>query len=511
MIINLQVIIMKYISSSRMKAIDKNCEYLGLVPVQLMENAGAAIARTVREKLENGRVLFVAGRGNNGGDAFVAARHLAGSSGYIIKVILLGKAQEIKTVEACHNFSLLKFSGVETLEIKDSSQLADAVSNWFSEADLIVDAVFGTGVKGIIKEPESKAIDFINRTGKEGRPVISVDIPSGLDPDGGDFKKAVHAELTVTFHRMKTGLISEKAKEYTGAIKIAEIGVCVDAEQYVGPGDLTMLQKRKSRGHKGDSGKILVIGGGPYSGAPALAALAALKAGADLVTMAVPAPVAEIVASYSPNLIVRKLSSNMLCPEDLPVLSDLINSHDVVIIGMGLGRATETFEAIRKILPFCRKVVLDADALSALSGPICETLAGNCELIVTPHTREFALLRGIETPENYEARIKAVREFSEEKGVITLLKGKIDIISDGKQTLLNRTGNAGMTVGGTGDVLAGLTGSLFSRNPAFLAAACAAYINGAAGDLAFEKAGNGLLATDVIEKIPELIREADIG
>jgi NAD(P)H-hydrate epimerase len=117
----------------------------------------------------------------------------------------------------------------------------------------------------------------------------------------------------------------------------------------------------------------------------------------------------------------------------------------------------------------------------------------------------------METPDVPDAREKAAREFAEEKGVITLLKGKVDIISDGKQTLLNRTGNPGMTVGGTGDVLAGITGSLFSRNPAFLAAACAAYINGAAGDLAFEKAGNALLATDVIEKIPEIIKEAGIG
>ncbi len=502
---------MKLINSSRMKAIDRNCEHLGLLPIQLMENAGAVIAQNIRERLESGKILFVAGRGNNGGDAFVASRHLAGSSGYTVKVILLGKAQDIKTREAVHNFSLLRFSNVQILEIRDSSQLTAEAPNWFLEADVIVDAVFGTGVKGDIKEPESTAIDLINRAGKSGKTVISVDIPSGLDPDGEDFGKAVNAELTVTFHRMKIGLLSDKAKEYTGTIKVAEIGVCADAEQYVGPGDLTMLHRRKSEGHKGDSGKILVIGGGPYSGAPALAALAALKAGADLVTVAVPAPVAGIVASYSPDLIVRKLSSNILCPEDLPVLSDLINSHDVVVMGMGLGRMQETFETVRKILPFCRRAVLDADALSALSGSTFETVAGNCELIVTPHAGEFARLRGMETPENHEARMKAVREFSEEKGVVTLLKGKIDIISDGKQTLQNRTGNAGMTVGGTGDVLAGLTGALFSRNPAFLAAACAAYINGSAGDLAFEKSGNGLLATEVVEKIPEIIKEADIG
>lgn len=500
---------MKYISSLRMKAIDINCAYLGLSSLQLMENAGAAIAQSIKERLGSGKVLFVAGRGNNGGDAFVAARHLAGTPGYLVRVILLGKASDIGTEEALHNFSLLRFSRVQTLEIRDSSQLT--TSEWFSESDLLVDAIFGTGIKGKLKEPELTAIDLINKERKNGKTVIAIDIPSGLDPDGGDFEKAVYADLTVTFHRMKFGLLTEQAKEHTGTVKVAEIGVCADAEQYAGPGDLQMLQKRNPEAHKGNAGKILVIGGGPYSGAPALAALAALRAGADLVTVAVPESVARIVASYSPDLIVRKLTSNILCPEDLSILPDLINSHDVVVMGMGLGRATETLEAVRKILPFCRKVVLDADALSALSGTFFETLAGNCEIIVTPHAGEFARLRGVETPEDPETREKAVREFSEEKGVVTLLKGKIDIISDGKQTLLNRTGNPGMTVGGTGDVLAGITGSLFSRNQAFLAAACAAFINGAAGDLAFEKAGNSLLATDVLEMIPEIIKEAGIG
>jgi NAD(P)H-hydrate epimerase len=500
---------MKYISSLRMKAIDTNCAYLGMSPLQLMENAGAALAQGVKEKLASGKILFVAGRGNNGGDAFVAARHLAGIPGYFVRVMLLGKDRDIGTEEALHNFSLLRFSRVETLEIRDSSQLR--ASEWFSEADVLVDAVFGTGVKGKIREPESTAIDLINGEGKAGKTVIAVDIPSGLDPEGGDFDKAVYADLTVTFHRMKAGLLTEQAKEHTGTLKVAEIGVCADAERYVGPGDLQMLQKRKPEAHKGNGGRILIIGGGPYSGAPALAALAALKTGADLVTVAVPKSIAEIVASYSPDLIIRKLSSNLLCPEDLSILPDLINSHDVVVMGMGLGRANETFEAVRKILPFCRKVVLDADALSALSGTLFKTLAGNCEIIVTPHAGEFARLREMETPGEPEAREKAVREFSEENGLVTLQKGKIDIISDGKQILLNRTGNPGMTVGGTGDVLAGITGALFSRNPAFLAAACAAFINGTAGDLAFEKAGNALLATDVLEKIPEIIREAEIG
>ena len=135
-----------------------------------------------------------------------------------------------------------------------------------------------------------------------------------------------------------------------------------------------MLYKRRPEGHKGNAGRILVIGGGPYSGAPTLAALAALRAGADIVTVAVPASISEIVASFSPNLIVRKLSSSLLCPDDLSILPDLINIHDVVVIGMGLGRALETLETVRKILPFCRKAVLDADAFYALSGPFFESL-----------------------------------------------------------------------------------------------------------------------------------------
>ena len=226
---------MKIISSSRMKAIDINCEYLGLLPIQLMENAGGAIAQSIREKLESGKVLFVAGRGNNGGDAFVAARLLAGFPGYVVKLILLGKANDIRTGGSLQELFTFKVHSSTGHGDYDSSQLASESTNWFSEADLLVDAIFGTGVKGNIREPESTAIDLINREGTAGKSVISIDIPSGLDPDGENYEKAVQAELTITFHRMKIGLVSDNAKKYAGKIKVAEIGICADAEQYVGP------------------------------------------------------------------------------------------------------------------------------------------------------------------------------------------------------------------------------------------------------------------------------------
>ncbi len=489
---------MNAITSAQMNAIDANCEYLGLNPLQLMENAGAAIAQAVINKIGGGqksKVILITGRGNNGGDAFVAARHLASGCGIRPKVILLGHAFQIKTEEARRNFDALKHSNVEILEVTGSTGLLR--SEWIKDPDIIVDAIFGTGIKGQVREPESTAIDIINTSEAY---VISVDVPSGFNPDGGPFDRSVHADTTLTFHKMKTGLITPDAKKYAGDVRVINIGVCEDAEKYVGIGNLKTLSRRGTESHKGHSGRILVIGGGAYSGAPALAALAALRTGADIVTLAVPKSVAGIVASFSPNLIVRALSSDVLCPEDVPQVLEMIGSHDVVIIGMGLGRDERTKEAIVAIIPHCKRVVVDADALYELKLPP----ADGCVMIITPHAGEFAQICGTcgtETPTDTSARIEAVMKFSKQNRVVTLLKGNTDIISDGESVLLNRTGNPGMTVGGTGDVLAGIVGALFAVNSSMDAASCGAFMNGAAGDIAFRSRGYGLLATDVIDNI----------
>ena len=287
---------MNAITSAQMNAIDINCEYLGMDSLQLMENAGAATAQAVMDKINIGQeneVVFIAGRGNNGGDSFVAARHLASSCAVTPKVILLGRAFQIKTREARHNFDILKHSDVEILEITESTGLLQ--SEWIKNADIIVDAILGTGIKGKIKEPESTAIDLINNSGAY---IISVDVPSGFNPDGKSFDKSVRADTTLTFHKMKTGLIAPDAKNHTGDVRVVNIGVCKDAEKYVGIGNLRSLTRRSINSHKGQSGRILVIGGGAYSGAPVLTAFAALRTGADIVTLAVPNNVAVIVASF---------------------------------------------------------------------------------------------------------------------------------------------------------------------------------------------------------------------
>ncbi|MDK2948759.1 MAG: ADP-dependent NAD(P)H-hydrate dehydratase / NAD(P)H-hydrate epimerase [Methanolobus sp.] len=480
-----------------MRAIDANCAYIGMNPLQLMENAGAAIAREITSKLSSGKVLFVAGRGNNGGDAFVAARHLAMNENYDVRLILLGNSSRIRTEESKQNFSLLSYSGLTELrEIADSKEL-EKYSGW-KDNDIIVDGVLGSGIKGAPREPESTAIDLINSSDSY---IISIDSPSGYDLDGGEVVKSVVADTTITFHKMKTGLELPDSEKYAGLVKVAPIGVCRDAEEYVGIGDLMSLAHRNKYSHKGNSGRVLVIGGGAYYGAPALAAMAALRTGADIVTVAVPENVADTVASFSPNLIVIPLEGDRLNPSNIPVLKNLLETHDVAVIGPGLGRERETLETVEQLLPFCRKAVVDADALFGLTLPV----KSEGKFILTPHSAEFSRLSGSEVPKELDSKKNIVRRFASDKDVTLLLKGKIDVISDGSVTRLNRTGNSGMTVGGTGDVLTGITGALFAVNDAMSAGSCAVFINGSAGDLAYEEKGNGLLATDIIARITDVI------
>jgi ADP-dependent NAD(P)H-hydrate dehydratase / NAD(P)H-hydrate epimerase len=464
---------MRIISAEEMTALDTNCRYFGLLPLQLMENAGAALAREIAARVKGKRIAIVAGRGNNGGDAFVAARHLVG---FDVTVYLLGRSRDIATEEAKRNWEILECLGYDLHAVMDGTDLS------FGECDLIIDAIFGTGVRGSVKGLEALAIDAINSAGK---PVISVDVPSGQGTN-----KAVLADATVTFHRQKPDM--------TGNVVVADIGIPPAAEFFVGEGDLWLIGRRSQESHKGDSGRILVIGGGPYTGAPALSALAALRAGADIVTVAAPKAAARTISCYSPNLIVQELSGDHLCTEDTAVLSEQIARHDVVVMGMGLGRHAETMEALAEIIPLCKKPVIDADALQPQL-----PLKG----IVTPHAGEFRRISGIALVDlDYRERAGPLKRYAREKGLVVLLKGKVDLISDGEVVRANTTGNPGMTVGGTGDVLAGITAAFYARSSALRAATAAAFVNGRAGDLVYPEKDFGMVATDVIEKIPLAMR-----
>jgi len=486
-----------------MKAVEMNSEYLGVSKLQLMENAGRAVADNVIERLgKKSKVVIVCGPGGNGGDGFVAARHLAGA-GYIPDVILLGDPRNIVSHEARTNWHTIEEMSetIRITRIRDSAEIEPI------EGDVIVDALIGTGVRGALKPPYREIVDAINAC--EGY-TIAVDIPTGVNADTGEaLGSAVKADLTLTFHKEKTGL--KKAPNHTGELKIAPIGIPPEAERYAGPGDIYLAsRKRLPEAHKGDFGNLLVIGGSEtYSGAPALAGMAAYATGVDLVYVAAPDSVAHVVAGFSPSLITVKLKGSRLNPKNIGKLGSLYEKIDAAVIGPGLGLHTETEDAVMEIIGELEErkipVLIDADALK--SYPQRREIA--TEAVFTPHSKEFEILTGKAPKETLEERGEQVRKESARLNATILLKGNIDIASDGSHTRFNRTGNPGMTVGGTGDVLSGIAGALLGQGiSALQSAVAAAFINGVAGDMVAKDIGYHMIPQQLVEKIPYVFEDA---
>ena len=507
---------METISSREMGIVDENCVFLGLPRSLLMENAGRAVAEELARRLGGARgrkIVVVAGLGNNGGDGLVAARHLA-SMGAEVHVILLGREGAIRTEEARANWSVLKRMSL-TVGLHQAPTAEELRSAWegigAGGADAVVDAIFGTGLRGPVRSPFSEAIELINSA--RGL-VVAVDVPSGLDPDEGrPSEPTVRAHITITMHKPKPGLLKPEAHPFVGELIVANIGIPPEAELVVGPGDLRayLRPRRPPHAKKGDFGRVLVIGGGPdYSGAPALSALAALRTGADLALVAAPRSVAHVIRSFSPNLIVRTLSSDRLTQDDVPFLTELTRHATSVVVGPGLGTDEDTFEAIRAFLDAVkglRPLVIDADAIKALAAKPVD-LSGS-RTVITPHSGELRLLTGSEVPPpgDLKARMDFVREVARAMGITVLLKAHEDVISDGERLKINITGNPGMTVGGTGDVLTGIIATFLSWGLGPFEAAClGAFVNGMAGDLAIRELGYHITATDVIERIPAVLK-----
>ncbi|MCP8308198.1 MAG: NAD(P)H-hydrate dehydratase [archaeon] len=504
---------MSTITPEEMAIADENSEYLGVPRLLLMENAGRAIANVAKEKLKKipkDKVVIIAGTGNNGGDGLACARHLANQADVI--VILLGRAEEIKTEEASKNWQIIEkmILNIQYALAPDAQSLENLKSE-IESADIIIDAIFGTGIKGKIREPFSSAIDIINSS--KGFK-IAIDIPSGLDPLTGDVHdKSVKADVTVTLHKMKPGLMNRK--EITGDIIISPIGMPPEAEIIAGPGDVRYSMKpRHKYSKKGDFGRLLIVGGSKeYSGAPTLAALAALRTGVDIAIIAAPKSVADVIRSFSPNLIVRRLKDDYLTSKDIPELKSLSERCTSIVAGPGLGLEEETKTAILSFMKEVGKdkpMLVDADALKALSEePTC---LKNYPTIITPHAGEFEIVTHskIAPPDKLKDRIKQVQREAKIMGLTILLKGHEDIISDGDNFKIKTTGNPGMTVGGTGDVLSGIAATFLAWGvKPFRAACAAAFVSGFAGDLAVRDRGYHIVATDVIEKIHEVLKKFD--
>jgi hydroxyethylthiazole kinase-like uncharacterized protein yjeF len=470
------------ITAERMAAVDENAAALGVPRKQLMESSGNAVAAAVRRvAAPDDSVALVCGRGNNGGDAFVAARFL---DDYDAAVHLLGRPETISTDIARENWAALERAEYDTRVVRDSRDLE------LGDPDVVVDAMLGTGVTGALREPERSAAAAIN--GSEAT-VLAVDVPSGVDADTGEAAGvAVDADHVVTFHDAKPGLDDWD-------VTVADIGIPETAELFAGPGDRRVLT-RPGDAHKGDFGEVLVVGGGPYTGAPALAAQAAMRAGADLVRVACPRAVAREVQGFEEGLILRPFDGDRLTTEGLDHVRTLAADHDAVVFGPGLGDHEATLAAVRDFLAtYEGRAVIDADALGVV--PEVDT---DATLLCTPHQGE---LRGMGGPsaDDWRARLDAVSDFATEIGHTLLVKGAYDVISDGAESRANRTGNPGMTVGGTGDVLAGMTGALLSTQDPVDAATLAAYANGLAGDRIVDRQGYGLLASDLLPELPRAL------
>ncbi len=462
---------------------DINAKWLGITPYQLMENAGAGVARTVEERFGKGlRIAVFSGTGNNGGDGFVVARHLSFEND--VTVFLVGDEAKIRSEEAKHNWGILK--GLDFVKIKVLKDSAYIKGLDLSGYDVIVDALLGAGTRGEPREPIRSAIENINEYAGRAK-IVSIDLPSGYPSN-----VRVKADFAVTFQWDK--------EEYGGFERVVvKIGYPKELYHLVGPGDAKFALRKKGE-HKGQNGRLLIIGGsGDYYGAPYLAAKAA-GCLVDLVYLGMPEYSAGKITD--PDLILRPVGDRNLTPEHLDGLLELAEKADAVVIGPGIGLAEETGEFVRDFIKRCEKpMVIDADGLKAVAEDL-SVLDGKT-FVLTPHAGEFGVLFGVKLEGSLMERAELVTEKARGVGGVILLKGPYDVISDGKTWKYNRTGNLGMTTGGTGDVLAGLVGALLALgNEPLRAASAGAFLNGLAGDMVKEELGENFTAIEVAERVP---------
>jgi ADP-dependent NAD(P)H-hydrate dehydratase / NAD(P)H-hydrate epimerase len=490
------------ITSSEMRAVETNAEYYGISLLQLMETAGRNVAEEIASRFnpKKTKIAIFCGSGGNGGDGFVAARYLT-CLGFKVEIVLATRASNIAHESAKKNYAALQplKDIIPVREVRDSLLIPDVKS------DVVVDALLGIGLTGKLRPPIMQIVEKINNMNAFR---VSVDVPTGINSDTGEvLGNAVKANLTVTFYKSKLGL--DKAKKCSGEVVVKNIGLPQELEMFAGPGDVTFATKPRATGaHKGDFGKLLVVGGSKtFTGAPALAALAALRTGVDIATIASPEQTATAISSMSPALITLKLKGKHLSPSNISLVQEQLESATAVVLGPGLGLHSETKEAVNQIIEQLEKtktpLLLDADGLKAF---VAFKRKLGCPAVLTPHAREYEILTGEKLPKSFEDKVQSVQKAAKKLGVTILLKGPVDVISDGVQTKFNFTGNPAMTVGGTGDVLSGIVGGLLAMGTnSFNAAVAGAFVNGAAGDFVAVEKGCHMLPTDLLDWIPAVL------
>jgi len=513
----------KITTADEMSAIDRaTCQQHGVASLTLMENAGRAVADYARVHWPTAiRITVVCGKGNNGGDGFVAARRLH-TAGKVVEVLLLGSPEDLKP-DAASMFAKLP---VRPVVLRSADEVEREHTRSLGGADLIVDAVFGTGYKARedaspTQKMAEAAIAAINAT---SAPVLSVDLPSGVDADltssAPDPRVVCRSSAIITFTAPKPAHIF--APLTRGPIVVAQIGtpdsaiVSTQNLCVVTPREVSALfAPRALESNKGRFGHVLVVGGSlGKSGAAAMCGMAALRVGAGLATVATPASVLPAVAAFAPELMTEPLSDGApsVAPADAAQCLELAKSRNVLAVGPGLSQRPGVAEFVHLLVKEARgPVVIDADGLNAFANSTQLLRGTKATLILTPHPGEMARLTGRSVAEIQENRVSAARDFSRKHRCILVLKGFRTVIGypDGAVWVV-ATGNPGMASGGTGDVLTGMIAGAVAQFPGQLdeAVRAAVFLHGLAGDAASRRMGEeAVVATDLLRCLPSAFRK----
>ncbi|MDZ7362354.1 MAG: NAD(P)H-hydrate dehydratase [candidate division KSB1 bacterium] len=513
----------RVLTAEEMQAVDQyTIEKLNLIGRVLMENAGRAVFAAIRERwapLAGKRAMVLCGKGNNGGDGFVVARYL-GEAGVTCEMCLIGSANELRG-DAAANYAVLTRVGYTIREIQHFEELPD-----LRHADFIVDALLGTGVRGPLLGLMAQAVNRINES---GRPVIAIDLPTGMNADTGEVAgPCVQADLTVTMGCRKQGLLFMPARKYAGEVIVADIGFPQMAFRQVAAEKSAKLAtflltsevlsnwvpRRPPNAFKNRVGQILVIAGSRgFGGAARLTAVSALRAGAGLVVLAAPESLLPQLEAATAEVIKLPLpeENGIISSAALESLQSRLQWADVIAIGPGLGLSEGAQRVVKHVLAdFPGTLVLDADALNNLIGQQEAIRRAAGKIILTPHPGELSRLTGANKAAIAVNPVAIARQTAEELGQVLVLKGAPTVVaSPTGEVFINSTGNAGMATAGSGDVLTGMIAGLAGQNlDPLRAALLGVFLHGMAGDLARDQLGEwSMLAGDIMEHLHVAIQQ----
>ncbi len=497
---------MKIGSSEILKNIDRHCiEELEIPGLILMENAAIKVLKHLDTDIAD-KYVIVCGNGNNGGDGYAVARHLK-ALGKSLEIFMVGDKK--MSPDCSRNYEIIRNIGLKVKSIANTDDLSD-LKDALEEADLVVDAIFGTGITRKLEELYVYCISVINENSTN---IISIDVPSGINSNTGEMMgNAIKAKKTVTLELYKRGFVNNRVHKYTGEIILESIGIPEEiVDLYHQKEYITSLKdvneaipKRDKTSHKGDYGRLFILAGSKdFIGAAYLTTKAAVMAGTGLVTLGCKNEIQNILSG--------KLTEAMTYGYDnINELKEKLNTSSAIAIGPGLGNGEETLELLKEVLSQGEKsIIIDADGLNVLSKDLSLLKDAKAKIILTPHPGEMSRLTGLEIDFINENRIKVSKEFAMEHKVIVLLKGYNTVITDGESVYINPTGNSSMASGGMGDALTGIIASLCAQGcKALEAAYTGAYLHGYAGDI-LSKDRYSVNAEAIIDQLPYVLKSLE--